>query len=64
MSAKEKARATPRGAWCCPHCKTRCQTLSGINRHLDRKHASSDSLGIYFTALELKAMKEKRLANV
>lgn len=52
---------TPLGAWCCPHCMARCKTLPGINRHLYRKHGG-EGFGLYFTALELKALKEKRTA--
>lgn len=51
---------TPSGAWCCPHCKNRCRTLAGINRHLYRKHRG-EGFGLYFTAAELQAQRKARL---
>lgn len=41
------------GRWICPHCKNRCKTLAGINRHLERVHRG-EGYGIYRTVQELK----------
>lgn len=46
------------GAWCCPNCKNKCKTLSGINRHLYREH-KGEGFGVYRTAQELQAAKRK-----